>query len=332
MAQPLASQLPPSFEPKHQDYYTFQSKQWQKVEPFASKTMKETAAHSSPNLKDTFRLLSWNIDVLIDYGKERMMAALKYLGQLINKIPAEQPIVIFLQEMSVSDLRQIQETTWIQHRFHITDLGAKSWQSPFYGTTTLVDKRILIADVFRAPFPSRFERDGFFVDIQLANTDKVLRLCNVHLESLISDPPIRPKQLEQASNYMHEENVYAAVLAGDCNAIQPFDRMLHNAHGLKDGYLALGGQEDCEEGYTWGQQVPAVLREKFGCSRMDKVLYCGNIEVNSLEKIGEGVMVEEEEVRKKMVESGMVEFVTDHIGLMAEVRVLGASLVVSDFS
>ena len=50
-----------------------------------------------------------------------------------------------------------------------------------------------------------------------------------------------------------------SVLAGDLNAIEPFDRTLHLDNGLKDAYLELGGKEDSEDGYTWGQQAPKAL-------------------------------------------------------------------------
>jgi tyrosyl-DNA phosphodiesterase 2 len=327
--QPLSVQAhPPAFcEPKTQPVYAFNSTTWNTAK--FGPVVKKDAANSKVVSMDSFRLLTWNIDVLTEFGEERMASALEYLGQMIAEIPASQLIVVLLQEMSVSDLLQIQNTPWVQSRFHITDLDAKYWQSDLYGTTTLIDKRFTIARVFRTPFPSNFQRDGFFVDVRLTDSDKVLRLCNVHLESLIADPPIRPGQLEQAAKYMHDDTVHAAVLAGDCNAIQPFDRTLHSENRLNDAYLELGGQEDTEEGCTWGQQVPESLRQRFGLSRMDKVLFCGDATVKSLERIGVGVKVENGDVRKAMVEAGMVEYVTDHLGLMAEIELVGAGLAVS---
>lgn len=90
---------------------------------------------------------------------------------------------------------------------------------------------------------------------------------------------------------------------------------------MKDAYLEGGGQEDSHAGYTWGYQSYAELREKFGCSRLDKVLYCGKCEVKGLERIGIGVRVEESK-RMKMRSFGALEFVTDHYGLMGDVVVL----------
>lgn len=258
-----------------------------------------------------------------------MSAALIHLSSLVSSVPAEQPVVIFLQEMGLSDLAQIQAAPWIRERFYITDISSDNWGSDFYGTTTLVDRRLNIVNVFRVPFESNFQRDGFFVDVALSGSPKVLRLCNVHLESLVANPPIRPKQMALASKYLHEDNAYASILAGDCNSIQSFDRTIHSDNGLKDAYLELGGKEDSEEGYTWGYQVPEEQFKKFGPSRMDRVMYCGNTKVKTLERIGVGVKVEDEQTRKEMVAAGLVEFVTDHYGLMAEMDIEGAKLTVS---
>ena len=95
---------------------------------------------------------------------------------------------------------------------------------------------------------------------------------------------------------------------------QPFDRILHTDNGLKDAFLELGGKEDSEEGFTWGQQAPKALRDHFGCSRMDKAFYCGNMKVVSINRIGEGIEVEaaaKEGIRK----AGGETFASDHLGL-----------------
>lgn len=247
-----------------------------------------------------------------------MKAALSHVEELVSH--SAEPVVIFFQEMSASDLEQISSAQWVQDRFYITDLDALYWKKPRfgppYGTTTLIDKSFVISAVpFRVRVPSRFARDALFVDLRLStNSDKVLRLCNVHLESLIADPPVRPQQVSRATTYMKAPSVSAAVLAGDLNAIEPFDRLLHSDNGLKDAFLELGGKEDTEEGFTWGQQAPKALREQFGCSRMDKAFYCGDIKVVSLQRIGEGVEAEEsakDEIRR----AGGETWASDHLGL-----------------
>lgn len=60
------------------------------------------------------------------------------------------------------------------------------------------------------------------------------------------------------------------------------------------------------------------LRERFGCQRLDKILYCGKVEVKAWWRIGIDVKVEERK-RAKMQSFGALEFVTDHGGLTADV-------------
>ncbi|KKK24019.1 hypothetical protein AOCH_002783 [Aspergillus ochraceoroseus] len=206
------------------------------------------------------------------------------------------------------------------------------------------------------------KRDGLFVDISFTSlpsgdqctpdpTDpsprKIVRLCNTHLESLVSVPPIRPVQLKVASQYMHgassggstynkigeEEAVvlptpHAALLAGDLNAFAPEDGTAPTECGLQDVFLKLGGQEGTEEAFTWGQQVPLYIKKKFGCSRMDKVLFCGGIEPLRLQKIGEGVKAwvqypeQSDEDSTDSTDDGEEVWATDHIGLCAELQIL----------
>ncbi|KAK7183950.1 hypothetical protein DPSP01_011727 [Paraphaeosphaeria sporulosa] len=265
------------------------------------------------------RIMSWNIDMLIGFAEERMSAALAHLSNLVASTNKEVPVVIFLQEMSQSDMQQIRNAPFIQNYFYITDLDERNWLSPLYGTNTLIDRRLTIKNVFRVPWISKFGRDGLFVDLTLSDQGKgrVLRLCNTHLESLVADPPVRPLQLQAAAPYLHDSSVAAGLLAGDLNAIQPFDRALHSDNDLKDAYLELGGQEDSDDGYTWGYQVPQALREKFGCSRMDKILFSGALRPQKFERIGMGVKVAEEK-RQEMRAAGEEEWVTDHYGVMAD--------------
>lgn len=309
------------YQPRSQDYwYADTDGTWQ---PNSTVQPSSLPRQGRPMNPKTIRLISWNIDVLIGFAEERMRAALQYLDQVVAYTHGETALVVFLQEMGRSDLEQIREAEWVKQRFNITELDNQNWLGPFYGTTTLLDRRLTIKNVFRAPWISRFDRDGLFVDIALTNTQpgndnkKVLRLCNTHLESLIADPPVRPLQLAAASKILKENSVASALIAGDFNAIQPFDRTLHSENDLKDSYLELGGQEDSDDGFTWGYQVPQWMRDKFGCSRMDKILLRGDVQPKSFERIGVDVKVAEEEREKvqKEIEGG---WVTDHYGVMGD--------------
>ena len=170
-------------------------------------------------------------------------------------------------------------------------------------------------------------RDALFVDIK--DTEKCIRFCNTHLESLIARPPLRPAQVKLASGYLHDAD--AGVIAGDFNAIERFDARLHVENGLKDAYLENRGVEGGEGGWTWGMQSGAEGR-KYGCSRMDKVMFCGRVEVRGLERIGEGLKVrvdeewededdDDDDDDDEELEAGE-QWVTDHLGLMVDVHVL----------
>ena len=310
------------YRSRRQSPYSYNGTSWVEI---------NTAQASAPSMKlntSTIRLISWNIDILTAGAEIRMEAALSYLETLVLHSPPSTPIIIFLQEMGRSDLQQIRRAKWIQSGFYITHIYEDYWLDPLYGTATLIDRRLKIGGVFRVPWISKFERDGLFVDIEVESAGKevkVFRLCNTHLESLIADPPVRPLQMEAAGKYLREKKVAAALLAGDLNAIQPFDRTLHEENGLKDSYLELGGKEESEEGYTWGYQVPQEMRERFGCSRMDKILFRGDVAPISFERIGIDVKVAEDQ-RQAMRDAGEEEWVTDHYGVMGDFQLDGWNL------
>ncbi|KAI0196383.1 Endonuclease/exonuclease/phosphatase [Astrocystis sublimbata] len=259
--------------------------------------------------------------------------------------------VIFLQECTPSDLAVIGATPWVRAAFRRTDVDAQFWGNGAYGTTVLVDRRLRVrgvdgdveADgdgniglekdgkdgkvkdgVFRVHFEkTRFERDALFVDVivpSLVQGDeekqkyKVIRLCNTHLESLAQEPAYRPPQLALAARFMREEGVHAAMLAGDLNAITPLDADLPAQHNLTDAHLHL---HSTKEGYTWGQQAPPELRQLYGCSRMDKILFCGGVQVESFARIGEDVVVGDEDQARDICAWGGGErgWVSDHLGV-----------------
>jgi len=333
-------------------------------------------------------LYAWNVDFMLPHAEARMTAALRHLKDLISPSSSPSPattttaVIVFLQECTEPDLRTIAANPWVRARFLLTDLDNANWASEYYGTTTLVDRRLLgrlgddgegegawglgLAGCFRVHYDkTRMERDVLFVDIDITdlvpsgdsgaeekNTQrqngptkrKMLRVGNTHLESMALEPAYRPPQVALAARFMKGETlmpsattatsssnkddfeIYAALLAGDLNAIQPFDRSLHSDNGLKDAYLELGGQEDSEEGYTWGQQAATVLRERFGCSRMDKVYYHspgdggGNgLLLVKFEKFGAGVELEDKTQKQEIISLGFDRpWITDHLGVLAE--------------
>ncbi|KAH8158586.1 hypothetical protein CIB48_g9660 [Xylaria polymorpha] len=278
-------------------------------------------------------LFSWNIDFMLPANASRMSAGLAELEAQLTKLPPTTAAVVFLRECTPSDLDVIGETGWVRAAFARTDVDAEFWASAAYGTTTLVDRRLAVSEVFRVHYGlTRMERDALFVDVLFPGEkggeegkQRVIRLCNTHLESLALEPPYRPPQATLAAKFMHDETVHGALLAGDLNAIQPFDRSLHSANSLSDAYLSLGGAEDSEEGYTWGQQAAPVLRQQFGCSRMDKVWYCGGVAVREFHRFGADVEVVDDKEKEEIIAWGGFEkaWITDHLGIWALVDVVG---------
>jgi tyrosyl-DNA phosphodiesterase 2 len=308
-------------EPHAQSYYTFDLAR----SSWIPKTPSDEAATQTADKNgiDTITLFSWNIDFMLPFPEARMRPALAHLDSLLAAVPTNAAPVVFLQECTPSDLVIIGATPWVRARFHLTDVDTANWATTHYGTATLVDARLPVAAAFRVHYAqTRMDRDALFVDVSLAGGRRV-RLCNTHLESLALSPPYRPPQMRLLAGRLRADGVHAGVAAGDFNAIQPFDRTLHSDNGLKDAFLELGGEEDREAGYTWGQQAATQLRERFGCSRMDKVYFCGSAEAMRFERFGSDVLTEGEEESTQIIALGFEKaWVTDHLGIKAELKIL----------
>ncbi|ROW02530.1 hypothetical protein VMCG_06134 [Cytospora schulzeri] len=310
-------------EPYAQAYYAFDSatSSWVSKTPGATEAAQDSQGAGITKIA----LFTWNIDFMLPFAESRMRPALTYLDGLTSPDalgPTTAP-VIFLQECVPSDLATIAAQPWVRERYHLLDTDPTHWATTHYGTTILVDSRLPITSAFRVHYSkTRMDRDALFVDVSLNGSSKV-RLCNTHLESMVFDPPYRPPQVQLVARYMREAGVHAALAAGDFNAIQPFDRTLHADNGLKDAFLELGGREDTDGGFTWGQQAATKLRGQFGCSRMDKVFFCGGVRLVRFERFGGDVMTEGEEEGRQIVELGFEKpWVTDHLGVMAEVEIV----------
>ncbi|KAI1261721.1 endonuclease/exonuclease/phosphatase family protein [Xylariaceae sp. FL1019] len=298
--------------PHPQDIYAYDS-------TTSSWTSGSSASAQSPDTQIThIALFSWNIDFMLPFEKDRMRIGLSHLQTHISSLPRTTAAVIFLQECLVQDLASIGETNWVRDGFRVTDTDSSSWGTSYYGTTTLVDARLDVKSVFRVHYSaSRMQRDALFVDVCIS-PDKIVRLCNTHLESL--ETPLRAPQVALIAKFMHAPEVSGALAAGDFNAIGEYDRTLHSENALQDVYLELGGEEDSEEGYTWGQQAATVLRKLYGCSRMDKVFLSGKLKAEKFERFGVDVELEDEEQKEEIRELGFEKaWITDHLGVMTVV-------------
>jgi tyrosyl-DNA phosphodiesterase 2 len=181
---------------------------------------------------------SWNIDFMLPFPSQRMEAALRHLQRLIETEGKTQDYnglahVILLAECLESDISLLSQDAWVQSNFYLTDLDMSNMASGYYGTVALIDRRLAVQSCFRVHYSkTRMERDGLFVDVML--NSKRIRLCTTHAESLALQPAYRPLQLEMCARHMHDPHVYASILAGDLNAIEPADANIHVENGLKD--------------------------------------------------------------------------------------------------
>ncbi|KAI6765199.1 hypothetical protein HG531_012298 [Fusarium graminearum] len=291
------------------------------------------ASPGRPKLKK-IAVYSWNIDFMLPHAKSRMNAALKHLEELSrqHRLDEDTAVIANLQECVPSDLNTIGEKEWIREGFYQTDIDSSNWASGAYGTTTLIDRRLNISSCFRVHYSAtKMERDALFVDVSLPSDGRKFRFCNTHLESLALEPPLRPAQIQLIASHMHADDVTNAVVTGDFNAIQPFDRTLHSENNLKDAYLELGGEEgdgrgEDTGGYTWGQQALSELRKLYGCSRMDKVFFRGDgLKLLHFERFGSDVEPdqEDEDARNEILAIGFEKpWVTDHLGVKAVFEII----------
>jgi hypothetical protein len=107
-----ALQLPSSqYSPMSQaHWHADDNGDWQ---PYTS--VQPHVSSAGPVDPSKIRLLSWNIDFMAPYATERMSAALRYLDRFTAYSTPNTPIVVFLQEMTPPDLKQIREATWVKH-------------------------------------------------------------------------------------------------------------------------------------------------------------------------------------------------------------------------
>jgi tyrosyl-DNA phosphodiesterase 2 len=137
------------------------------------------------------------------------------------------------------------------------------------------------------------------------------------------DPPLRPAQVSIIARFLHAKKVHGAITVGDFNAIQSFDRTLHLDNNLRDAFLEQRGKEDSDEVYTLGQQGATILREQFGCSRMNKVYFTGGLKMVEWKRFGMGVEISEGPGREEVMGLGFDRpGMTDHLGAMVRFEVV----------
>ncbi|KAL1949043.1 hypothetical protein VTO73DRAFT_10849 [Trametes versicolor] len=145
--------------------------------------------------------------------------------------------------------------------------GLEAPQGPAAGAEG--GSKIVLGRVSRMPLPSKYGRDALCVEVVHPGArGTILRLINVHLDSLWDTLHYRTQQLEILSDVLREPGYGGGMIAGDFNAISRGDDALVDKNGLVDAWVALRGSTD-PAGGTW---CVGVRRRP---ARLDKVAMVG---------------------------------------------------------
>jgi len=111
------------------------------------------------------------------------------------------------------------------------------------------------------------------VDIVSPNSlGTLLRLINVHLDSLEDTELHRPEQMRILADFLREPGCGRGLVAGDFNDISPKDKGLVEENKLVDAWVKLHGATGAD-GDTWSVGVQSDDGLQPG--RLDKVLMVG---------------------------------------------------------
>ncbi|KAK0203071.1 hypothetical protein DFS33DRAFT_1385433 [Desarmillaria ectypa] len=246
-------------DPVFQSLYEYTNSEWRPCSTNEGK--------SSVQYPPSLRIVSWNVDSNSPRPSQRLIALLVSLTE-----SGTEPEILPLQEVS-------------RHAFN----------SHSFESITLLHKghvSFTPITVYRIPYRSHMNRDA---DIHLhspSHPSKLFRVINVHLDSLVINPPFRPTQLIISGDYLRAAG--SGIIMGDFNAITPADQNLIDELGLLDawkvavdksvayGLTAAGHQDDSAGGRnilegkgggeTWGVQI----EEPFPLARLDRAAFLRN--------------------------------------------------------
>lgn len=269
-------------------------------------------------------IATWNIDAFSPCRESRISSLLSHI---LSKTPSVD--IIFFQEVSRAAHKSILADSRIRESWILsdTDEGSDGWLGQPFTTLTLIStSRFLstantLGSVWRVDYPSRYGRDALCCDVIIEG--RRMRLVNVHLDSLATQPSHRPRQLEIASSLLRSAG--AGIVAGDFNPVLPEDKTLVQENGLVDAWTEVKLEED---GFTWGVDGTAP----FPPNRMDKVAMLG-LKPQSIEVMHPGLISRAsiqdtlpDEVmfldNKQNIDSGLWIPWSDHSGLICSFSLL----------
>lgn len=233
-------------------------------------------------------LVSWNIDAFSSRPAER---AKRIVSHILAR--PKLPDIVCLQEVTPSVRIFLLDNARVRDAFLVTDAedGTCFKDVPFATMTMLSricfdtgpdlpqdDKterheRFMIRGVSRVRLPSKYRREALYIDIILPRIPGVvLRLVNVHLDSLEDTLLYRAQQMEILGHILREPGCSGGLIAGDFNAISSGDDGLLGKNGLVDAWVSLHGVADLA-GATWG--VGIERQDGLRQGRLDKIAMTG---------------------------------------------------------
>jgi tyrosyl-DNA phosphodiesterase 2 len=246
----------------------------------------------------TLSLISWNIDA---FSSRPVSRAKLILSHILEGLGPNPPDIIFLQEVTLEVRASLLADPRVRATFLVTDAeDERSFEDVPFATMTLLRwpsarfasdldsqkegdgiegegrgrRKLVLGRVSRVTLPSKYKRDALCVEIVSPTTTPgtVIRLMNVHLDSLWGALPYRAQQMAILANVLREPECSGGIIAGDFNAISPEDHRLVDKNGLVDAWVALHGKA-VPGGATWG--VGVERRDGLGLGRLDKVAMMG---------------------------------------------------------
>ncbi|EFX03977.1 hypothetical protein CMQ_905 [Grosmannia clavigera kw1407] len=269
------------------------------------------AGHPATTIASELTLVTWNVDAFSPQSEDRLAGILDAVrgsgggGSAFSAAVATptHPDILFLQEVSPSGLAYLLQDPWVRCHWYVSDTGAAQPSDPNgFSIVSLVSRRFLpehwsssssssrtagipvLGALWRIDFPSLFGRYAICCEIRMPDpTAAVVRLVNVHLDSLQIRPSRRPRQLQIVADMLHCQqprstsavatatSAMAAhgLVAGDFNPVLPEeDNLLVAANGLVDAWQHLHPDES---GVTWGIDG----QQPYPPARLDKVAVVG---------------------------------------------------------
>ncbi|KAF8991450.1 hypothetical protein BDZ89DRAFT_1173283 [Hymenopellis radicata] len=217
-------------------------------------------------------LISWNIDAFSSRAVSRAKLILSHILE-----GPKSPDIIFLQEVTLAVRAALLDDARVRAAFLVTDAEDQtSFEDVPFATMTLLSSARFAS--------SQAEGDG--EKLMLGRVSRVtlpiVRLINVHLDSLWDTLHYRAQQMEILANVLREPGCSGGIIAGDFNAISPADEGLVDKNELVDAWVALHGRADADGG-TWGVNV-----QRRDAPRLDKVAMTGLLKAEGMQVLRPG--------------------------------------------